>query len=202
MGLVQRQCDVMQIIECRVDFELSDAFYIVARVPHVATIPCRARSGRLGLRGQSLIGVLRQLRAGFPSRPEAFPASVILCGLRDVCDYKAASGGDPNRLGGGPRADKPARAKPSRIASGVSSTPCHFIRPAHFAHTFTSMANTCRSSHAHGLRRARLTSGSSNSFPKSGNCTRFGAVFSFGGTYGLADATTCSRNFAFGPNTP
>lgn len=51
------------------------------------------------LRGQSLISVLRQLRAGFPDRPHAFPASVTLCGLRDVRDYKAASGGDPSRLG-------------------------------------------------------------------------------------------------------
>jgi hypothetical protein len=51
------------------------------------------------LRGQSLISVLRQLRAGFSDRPEAFPWSVALCGLRDVRDYKAASGGDPNRLG-------------------------------------------------------------------------------------------------------
>ncbi|WP_437282053.1 ATP-binding protein [Sorangium sp. So ce375] len=51
------------------------------------------------LRGQGLLSVLRQLRAGFPSRPEHFPASIILCGLRDVRDYKAASGGDPQRLG-------------------------------------------------------------------------------------------------------
>jgi hypothetical protein len=51
------------------------------------------------LRGQSLISVLRQLRSGFPSRPGAFPASIILCGLRDVRDYKAASGGDAERLG-------------------------------------------------------------------------------------------------------
>ena len=51
------------------------------------------------LRGQSLISVLRQLRAGFSERPAAFPASVALCGLRDVRDYKAAAGGDPNRLG-------------------------------------------------------------------------------------------------------
>lgn len=51
------------------------------------------------LRGQSLVSVLRQLRAGFSDRPEAFPWSVALCGLRDVRDYKAASGGDPNRLG-------------------------------------------------------------------------------------------------------
>jgi hypothetical protein len=51
------------------------------------------------LRGQSLLSVLSQLRAGFNRRPGAFPASVVLCGLRDVRDYKAASGGDPNRLG-------------------------------------------------------------------------------------------------------
>jgi hypothetical protein len=51
------------------------------------------------LLGQSLVSVLRQLRAGFSERPTAFPASVALCGLRDVRDYKAASGGDPNRLG-------------------------------------------------------------------------------------------------------
>ncbi len=51
------------------------------------------------LRGESLISVLRQLRAGYPNRPEGSPASVVLCGLRDVRDYKAASGGDPNRLG-------------------------------------------------------------------------------------------------------
>jgi ATPase family associated with various cellular activities (AAA) len=51
------------------------------------------------LHGQSLISVLRQLRAGFNERPTAFPASVALCGLRDVRDYKAASGGDPSRLG-------------------------------------------------------------------------------------------------------
>ena len=51
------------------------------------------------LRGQSLITVLRQLRAGFPDRPAGFPASVVLCGMRDVRDYKAASGGDPQRLG-------------------------------------------------------------------------------------------------------
>ncbi|WP_322763267.1 ATP-binding protein, partial [Frankia sp. Cr2] len=51
------------------------------------------------LRGASLISVLRQLRDGYSHRPHAFPASVALCGLRDVRDYKAASGGDPNRLG-------------------------------------------------------------------------------------------------------
>ncbi|HEX6470390.1 MAG TPA: hypothetical protein VF069_14935 [Streptosporangiaceae bacterium] len=51
------------------------------------------------LRGKSLISVLRQLRGGFTGRRQDFPHSVVLCGLRDVRDYKAAAGGDPNRLG-------------------------------------------------------------------------------------------------------
>ncbi len=51
------------------------------------------------LRGKSLISVLRQLRAAFPDRPERAPWSVILCGLRDVRDYKMAAGGDAERLG-------------------------------------------------------------------------------------------------------
>jgi hypothetical protein len=38
--------------------------------------------------GDTLISVLRQLRAGYSQRPEAFPLSVILCGVRDVRDYR------------------------------------------------------------------------------------------------------------------
>jgi hypothetical protein len=44
---------------------------------------------------ESLISILRQLRDGFLSRPQAFPQSVVLCGLRDVRDYKVFSGGKP-----------------------------------------------------------------------------------------------------------
>jgi AAA domain len=51
------------------------------------------------LRGLSLISVLRQLRDGYTARPSPFPASVVLCGLRDVRDYRSASGSDPDRLG-------------------------------------------------------------------------------------------------------
>lgn len=51
------------------------------------------------LRDESLRSVLRQLRDGYTERPTAFPHSVVLCGLRDVRDYKATSGGDPSRLG-------------------------------------------------------------------------------------------------------
>jgi hypothetical protein len=49
--------------------------------------------------GDTVIGVLRQLRAGFPQRPEHFPWSIILCGMRDVRDYKLASGGNAPRVG-------------------------------------------------------------------------------------------------------
>jgi type II secretory pathway predicted ATPase ExeA len=45
------------------------------------------------LQDQTLISMLRQLRDGYRSRPENFPSSVGLIGLRDVRDYKVASGG-------------------------------------------------------------------------------------------------------------
>lgn len=45
------------------------------------------------LRGDPLLSVLRQIRGGFPLRPQAFPWSLALIGLRDVRDYKIASGG-------------------------------------------------------------------------------------------------------------
>jgi hypothetical protein len=51
------------------------------------------------LSGKSLEAVLRQLRAGYDDRPENFPACVVLCGMRNVRDYKAASGGGPVRVG-------------------------------------------------------------------------------------------------------
>ncbi len=45
------------------------------------------------LQNDVLISVLRQLRTGYFRRPEGFPASLSLIGLRDVRDYKVASGG-------------------------------------------------------------------------------------------------------------
>jgi hypothetical protein len=38
--------------------------------------------------GDTLVSVLRQLRSGYESRPEYFPISVILCGVRDIRDYR------------------------------------------------------------------------------------------------------------------
>ncbi|MFV9502970.1 MAG: AAA family ATPase [Oscillochloridaceae bacterium umkhey_bin13] len=45
------------------------------------------------LQGTLLLSVLRQLRDGYPGRPNAFPSALALIGLRDVRDYKVASGG-------------------------------------------------------------------------------------------------------------
>ena len=38
--------------------------------------------------GDTLISVLRQLRDGYAERPERFPVSIILCGVRDIQDYR------------------------------------------------------------------------------------------------------------------
>lgn len=45
------------------------------------------------LQNETLISVLRQLRSGYPDRPNGFPQSLALIGVRDVRDYKVAAGG-------------------------------------------------------------------------------------------------------------
>ncbi|WP_426733775.1 hypothetical protein [Myxococcus faecalis] len=50
------------------------------------------------VRNEVLVSVLRQLRDGYRNRPLNFPSSMALIGLRDVRDYKVASGGS-DRLG-------------------------------------------------------------------------------------------------------
>ena len=50
------------------------------------------------LQNEALISVLRQLRNGYRNRPQGCPWSLALIGLRDVRDYKVASGGG-DRLG-------------------------------------------------------------------------------------------------------
>ena len=39
--------------------------------------------------GDSLVSVLRQIRAGYANRPKSFPSSIVLCGVRDVRDYQS-----------------------------------------------------------------------------------------------------------------
>ena len=51
--------------------------------------------------GDTLIAVLRQLRAGYDERPGGFPQSVILCGVRDVRDYRIHSSAEKTVITGG-----------------------------------------------------------------------------------------------------
>ena len=51
--------------------------------------------------GDSLLSVLRQLRAGYDLRPGSFPQSVVLCGVRDVRDYRIHSGSGNTAVAGG-----------------------------------------------------------------------------------------------------
>ena len=50
--------------------------------------------------GDTLISALRQLRSGYDRRPARFPQSVILCGVRDVRDYRIRSSSGEIVLGG------------------------------------------------------------------------------------------------------
>lgn len=51
--------------------------------------------------GDTLIAVLRQLRAGYAKRPRSFPQSVVLCGVRDVRDYRIHSSQEKAIITGG-----------------------------------------------------------------------------------------------------
>ena len=51
--------------------------------------------------GDTLIAVLRQLRAGYADRPTGFPQSILLCGVRDVRDYRIHSTAAQEIIAGG-----------------------------------------------------------------------------------------------------
>ena len=51
--------------------------------------------------GDTLLSVLRQLRTGYDQRPSAFPHSIILCGVRDVRDYRIHSTAEDRMVLGG-----------------------------------------------------------------------------------------------------
>ena len=53
------------------------------------------------LMGDSLLTVLRQLRAGYERRPKAFPHSLCLIGLRDIRDYRIYSDREKRYVIGG-----------------------------------------------------------------------------------------------------
>ena len=60
--------------------------------------------------GDTLVSVLRQLRAGYDLRPEGFPQSVVLCGVRDVRDYRIQSTAENAVITGGSAFNVKARS--------------------------------------------------------------------------------------------
>ena len=51
--------------------------------------------------GDTLLAVLRQLRGGYARRPQGFPQSIVLCGVRDVRDYRIRSSDENAMVLGG-----------------------------------------------------------------------------------------------------
>ena len=52
--------------------------------------------------GDSLLSVLRQLRTGYEQRPGGFPWSIVLCGVRNIRDYRIRSSAGELIPGGSP----------------------------------------------------------------------------------------------------
>ncbi len=51
--------------------------------------------------GDTLVMILRHLRSGYDQRPARFPQSVVLCGVRDVRDYRLRINGSKEVITGG-----------------------------------------------------------------------------------------------------
>ena len=82
--------------------------------------------------GDTLISVLRQLRAGYHLRPKRFPQSVILCGVQDVRDYRIFAAEDENYANGGSAFNM--KAKSLRLGD-FSETEMHALLAQHTAET-------------------------------------------------------------------
>ncbi len=69
--------------------------------------------------GDTLISLLRQLRAGYTHRPERFPQSIVLCGVRDIKDYRIYSSLEKAIITGGSAFN--IKAKSLRMGDFVES---------------------------------------------------------------------------------
>ena len=80
------------------------------------------------LEGDTLLSVLRQLRAGYEDRPAGFPHSIVLCGVRDVRDYRIHSPTTGQPVAGGAH----SISAPPRCGWAISTRGSRdFARPAH-----------------------------------------------------------------------
>ncbi len=93
--------------------------------------------------GDTLLAVLRQLRAGYAQRPRRFPQSVVLCGVRDVRDYRIRSSAENAIVAGGSAFN--VRAKSLRLGD-FSQGEVESLLAQHTAETgqaFTDGARRC-----------------------------------------------------------
>ena len=79
--------------------------------------------------GDTLIAVLRQLRARYDRRPEGFPQSVVLCGVRDVRDYRIQSSAENTAIAGGSAFN--VRAESLRLGDFTEAGGARAAGPAH-----------------------------------------------------------------------
>ena len=103
-GVVNTVCDVIAnecylIIRDRIPFKVREEVRISAAGSMLSTFLSRLSQSLSkplilfideidALVGDSLVSVLRQIRSGYQNRPAAFPQSIVLCGVRDVRDYR------------------------------------------------------------------------------------------------------------------
>ena len=66
--------------------------------------------------GDTLLSVLRQLRAGYQHRPEGFPQSIVLCGVRDI----SMRGASPSRTPAEGSRDYRIRSSTGEVIAGGS----------------------------------------------------------------------------------
>ena len=71
--------------------------------------------------GDTLVSLLRQLRAGYPQRPANFPQTVVLCGVRDLRDYRIHTRSEASPITGGSAFNIKAESQAARGAG----TPRH-----------------------------------------------------------------------------
>ena len=78
------------LVECLTRWSEADPKPLVLLIDEIDTLV-----------GDTLISVLRQLRSRYDLRPDEFPQSVILCGVRDVRDYQIFSSREGSHVSGG-----------------------------------------------------------------------------------------------------
>ena len=82
--------------------------------------------------GDTLLAVLRQLRTGYVDRPARFPHSIVLCGVRDVRDYRIHSSAEDRLVLGGSAFN--IKAKSLRLGD-FSEQEIHALLAQHTAET-------------------------------------------------------------------